>query len=346
MVNTKTIPIDQVVFDPEIYPRSELDLPTVARYAEAYNAGERLPAIILEAETNRLFDGRHRYQARIAREFADIEAEFHVLPAGVPAKLYAAKLSARNGIPIVEDDLREIAREIYAGGDDATIALVAKELGRARQTVEAWVYDIRQEKRNAEARELKTRRLMALLLRELGWTQQRIADLLELTQSGVSRLMNEDENGVIHTLDEAALQAALCRLPDDVTDDAEEIAERWREEKLFSQWTDDERELVARLRAGETIVVNMRQDAHPRLWLWAEQAKIAVRIDRQSDWGNPFRLPDDGNRDVCCESFVKHYWPHKPSLQRQIHTLRGKALGCWCAPLRCHGDFLKVEAER
>jgi len=104
-------------------------------------------------------------------------------------------------------------------------------------------------------------------------------------------------------------------------------------------WTDDELDLLNKIRAGKTVVVNMRSVGHPRFWEWAKDHDLAVRIDRKSDWGNPFTIPRDGNRD---EVIAKHAadLPNHPELIAEIGTLRGKVLGCWCAPLRCHGDLL------
>lgn len=115
--------------------------------------------------------------------------------------------------------------------------------------------------------------------------------------------------------------------------------------KPVALFTLEEQALLDRLNAGETVVLNMRQDAHSRLWAHAESIGKAVRIDRKSEWGNPFLLDADGNRDEVCDWYRAIYWPHKASLHRNIHQLHGKALGCWCAPLRCHGDFLQAEAE-
>ena len=96
-------------------------------------------------------------------------------------------------------------------------------------------------------------------------------------------------------------------------------------------------ETIARLQDGETIVVSMRNDIARAL----EAHGLLVRIDRGTPWGNPFVLGDDGDRDAVIAAYRDHYLPHKPSLTRQLPSLRGKALGCWCAPLACHGDALK-----
>ena len=110
------------------------------------------------------------------------------------------------------------------------------------------------------------------------------------------------------------------------------------------QWSEEEEQLRARLEAGETIVVSLRA-RHANLVQWAEQRGLFVRIDRRSDWGNPFELPDDGDRETVIANYRDHYLPHKPSLLAKLHTLRGKALACWCAPEPCHGDVLKQATE-
>lgn len=109
-------------------------------------------------------------------------------------------------------------------------------------------------------------------------------------------------------------------------------------------WSAEEDALGAALGGGETFVVSYRR--HPHLIAWAERHDLFVRIDRRSDWGNPFELPDDGDRATVIANYETHYLPHKPSLLERLDDLRGKALGCWCAPEPCHGDVLKRWAER
>jgi hypothetical protein len=35
--------------------------------------------------------------------------------------------------------------------------------------------------------------------------------------------------------------------------------------------------------------------------------------------------------------FSEFYLPHKNGLMAKLPTLRGKVLGCWCHPGKCHG---------
>lgn len=103
-------------------------------------------------------------------------------------------------------------------------------------------------------------------------------------------------------------------------------------------WPKAECELRAALERGETVVINV--DKQPHVTSWAERGGLLIMIDRTSPWGNPFLLGDDGSRDEVCDAYAKHYLPHKPSLLKKLRTLKGRALGCHCAPQRCHGDAI------
>jgi len=64
-----------------------------------------------------------------------------------------------------------------------------------------------------------------------------------------------------------------------------------------------------------------------------------VRIDRRSKWGNPYRMPQDGDRETVIAKY-RDYILGKPVLLAALGDLRGKTLGCWCKPAACHGDVL------
>ncbi|HEY1298122.1 MAG TPA: DUF4326 domain-containing protein [Chloroflexota bacterium] len=64
-----------------------------------------------------------------------------------------------------------------------------------------------------------------------------------------------------------------------------------------------------------------------------------VRIDRPSKWGNPYRMPEDGDRATVIAKY-RDYILSEPALLAALPELRGRALGCWCKPLACHGDVL------
>jgi hypothetical protein len=211
------------------------------------------------------------------------------------------------------------------------------------------------------------RREVVARLRADGMTQQRISELTGIPQPTVSRdlniqLNNEAAPATITNARGQERPAAYERRPEptpqaEPSSDADLFAgEDWvqPEGPGFEQavtpprnpiddFTDDERVLHKQLAAGETVVVSLRQ--HQRLIAWADERGIYERIDRRGPWGNPFELPADGDRDTVIANYENHYLPYKPSLLDRLHELKGKALGCWCAPEPCHGDILKNGAD-
>lgn len=105
------------------------------------------------------------------------------------------------------------------------------------------------------------------------------------------------------------------------------------------EWSQSELERKAIAEAGGTVVANMHQDSDRALLHWAKSTNRFTRIDRSSDWGNPFEMPADGDRDTVCDSY-EIFFRRKFSLHDPLEQLNGKVLGCWCYPKRCHGDYL------
>jgi hypothetical protein len=69
-----------------------------------------------------------------------------------------------------------------------------------------------------------------------------------------------------------------------------------------------------------------------------------VYIGRPSKWGNPFTVESRG-REQAIRLYID-WLEQQPALVAAIvPELRGKTLGCWCAPKACHGDVLARLAE-
>ena len=100
-------------------------------------------------------------------------------------------------------------------------------------------------------------------------------------------------------------------------------------------------EIKAQLEAGLAVPVNLSTDRE--LIAWAKERGLFVRVDRRSIWGNPFRIGIHGDRAEVCDRFERE---HLPELIDRIPELKGKALGCWCSPERCHANALAREANR
>lgn len=69
-------------------------------------------------------------------------------------------------------------------------------------------------------------------------------------------------------------------------------------------------------------------------------------IDRTTQFGNPFRLDEDGGEYTRKESVEKYrdWFENKiqddPEFRKSVEELRGETLGCWCKPKACHGDVI------
>lgn len=78
-----------------------------------------------------------------------------------------------------------------------------------------------------------------------------------------------------------------------------------------------------------------------------KRAEYDVYIGRPSPWGNPFTIGRDGTREEVIAKYREWLMQHERKwLRSSLHLLRGKRLGCWCAPLACHGDVLLELANK
>ena len=60
-------------------------------------------------------------------------------------------------------------------------------------------------------------------------------------------------------------------------------------------------------------------------------------------FGNPFRLDDDVSREEVLRQYEVWFYNRldtDPEFKRRIHALKGKVLGCFCAPKLCHGHII------
>lgn len=73
-------------------------------------------------------------------------------------------------------------------------------------------------------------------------------------------------------------------------------------------------------------------------------ARKIVVCDRSSEWGNPFRIGPDGDREEVIAKF-RRYFLHSP-LYFRIGELYGKDFACHCAPKSCHCDIYKSFLDR
>ncbi len=59
-----------------------------------------------------------------------------------------------------------------------------------------------------------------------------------------------------------------------------------------------------------------------------------------SPWANPFPRDPCVSSEEACRRYETWLRGERPDLLARLPELRGKTLGCWCAPGPCHGDVL------
>ena len=77
-----------------------------------------------------------------------------------------------------------------------------------------------------------------------------------------------------------------------------------------------------------------------------KKEKYDVYIGRPSKWGNPFSHKEGtlaefkvSSREEAVRKF-EEYLISNEDLMKDLPSLKGKVLGCWCKPKACHGDIL------
>ncbi len=69
-----------------------------------------------------------------------------------------------------------------------------------------------------------------------------------------------------------------------------------------------------------------------------------VRFPKEaSPFCNPFKVGKDGTREEVIQKFrgyMEARLKDNPDLVKELVALKGKNLGCWCAPEPCHADVL------
>jgi hypothetical protein len=83
----------------------------------------------------------------------------------------------------------------------------------------------------------------------------------------------------------------------------------------------------------KTRVVHCKREAHD------------VYIGRPGKWGNPFVIGRDGTRGQVIAKY-RQWLVSQAALVAALPELKGKTLGCWCAPNACHGDVLAEMADK
>lgn len=71
----------------------------------------------------------------------------------------------------------------------------------------------------------------------------------------------------------------------------------------------------------------------------------AVYIGRGSEWGNPFVIDKDNDRNSVCNKHLQLIIANPKLIPIIREELTGKDLLCFCAPARCHGEAYLIVTQ-
>ena len=211
--------ISDLTWDQFIYPRGGKSEKTINAYVEALSIGAQFPPIKIQRvfnytdgnETTDLPDGRHGATIildGIHRWFAFKESGTKKVAAvewkdkpldyeknKVALLLESAKCNISHGDRLSPNDKKRIARDIASTDPECkwSESALAEKLGVSQQTVNTWISDIR-------ARQKTNRDSTIIRLSRLGWTQEKIAQLMSLSRNRISEIVGNANFCNIDTL--------------------------------------------------------------------------------------------------------------------------------------------------
>lgn len=90
-----------------------------------------------------------------------------------------------------------------------------------------------------------------------------------------------------------------------------------------------------------------KTDSQPWIANVKNDEPFDVFIGRPSKWGNPYVVGVHGVRGQCVELYREYLLNGAGRhLLDDLHQLKGKKLGCFCKPRKCHGDILAELANK
>jgi hypothetical protein len=173
------VSINRIKFNSHIYPRRKPSSALIDEYKDAMIGSAVFPPIKLDAETDELYDGYHRWKATLKAfeetgddRFKMIDVDFVTPPEGVVKRLFALSLNTTHGSRPKPGEKEDAVIEQYKANPGMPIKRVAVLAGVSDPTARKYLKPLL-------AKFEDDRRSVILRLAGLGWTQEEIAGALE-----------------------------------------------------------------------------------------------------------------------------------------------------------------------
>ncbi|ACN15619.1 hypothetical protein HRM2_25250 [Desulforapulum autotrophicum HRM2] len=193
--------VSDLTWDPFIYPRANKSQKTITAYVEALGSGAQFPPIKVQRVFNYddgdrsaiftlVIDGIHRWFAFQEKGIKAIEVvEWQTTALDYKEHktallLESAVCNISHGDRLNTSDKKRTARVIAESDPESkwTESALAEKLGVRQQTVNGWISDIR-------ARQKTNRNSTILRLSRLGWIQEKISDVMGVSQNRISEII-------------------------------------------------------------------------------------------------------------------------------------------------------------
>ena len=99
-------------------------------------------------------------------------------------------------------------------------------------------------------------------------------------------------------------------------------------------------------------IINLNYETNINDWLksdenvyvgrWSKKVANLQRVAKRGNpykWGNPYKITQKQSRQEVV-TLYREYILSTYNLSKSVTELRGKVLGCWCAPNPCHAEIL------
>jgi len=205
-------PVSDLTWDHFIYPRAGKSDKTISAYVESLAIGAQFPPITIQRvfnypagnetiEATIIVDGIHRWHAFKERGIKEIAAvEWKDTPLDYEKNrgallLQSARCNTTHGDRLSASDKKRVARDIASTDRECrwTETALAEKLGVTHQTVHIWISDIR-------VRQKASRDTIIIRLSRLGWSQEKIAEVVGVSRSRASEIVGNANFCNIDTL--------------------------------------------------------------------------------------------------------------------------------------------------
>lgn len=212
MNNTQKIALKDLVYDKSIHGRFNLNNDAIERYAERYANGEA-KTIKIQANTNKIIDGVHRYHAAIKAGIKELYAKTYDVPDS-DLRALVHKFNRDHGIPysIPERNNRIIRLCLEDGKTDLQIAsIIGLSERRVGQILSTEIASDSDKEIADKRRKLSPENIIAISkLLIAGEIQEKVSDKFNVAQNTISKLWAKKRDEIKSIYEDGKLKKEMA----------------------------------------------------------------------------------------------------------------------------------------